>query len=280
MNKWLIRIVILNWTWLSLASAQEPASDLRPLIRKFRAFEYHAVIAMAESLLVHQKSLPPLQAIEIYRMKAIAHYTLSQTQAAKAGFAAILEIDSTFALDTLQNSPKIVDFYQQVKSQFQRRRERDTLEIETEPQGIPIKTLLRPQPDFAKAISRSLIWPGWGHRVYGRSTKGWVLSLAGLVTAGATAFYFVDSRQKERDYLNETRHDQINDKYERYNFSYRRRNFSAAAFVAVWAYSQFDLFSLARKNANASQSAITPLLLDAQLQPALGMRLEIGFSLE
>jgi hypothetical protein len=111
MNNWLIRTAILNWTWLSLASAQEPAGDLRPLIEKFRAFEYHAVIAMAESLLVHQESLPPQQVIEIYRIKAIAHYTLSQTVAAAAGFAVILEIDSTFALDTLQNSPKIVEFY-------------------------------------------------------------------------------------------------------------------------------------------------------------------------
>lgn len=280
MTKWLIRIAILNCTWLSLVSAQEPASDLRPLIEKFRSFEYHAVIAMAESLLAHQKSLPPLQAIEVYRMRAIAHYTLSQAEAAKASFAAILEIDSTFALDTLQNSPKIVDFYQQVKSQFQRRRERKEPEIKTELRDTPANTPLQPQPDFTKAISRSLLWPGWGHRVYGRSTKGWILSLAGLATAGATAYYFFDSRQKESDYLNETRQDQINEKYERYNFSYRLRNFSAIAFVAVWAYSQFDLFSLARKNANASQSAITPLLLDAHLQPALGMKLEIGFSLD
>lgn len=279
MNKWLFRIAILNWTWFSLASAQESAGDLRPLIDKFRAFEYHAVIAMAESLLVHQKSLPPLQAIEIYRMKAIAHYTLSQTEAAQAGFAAILEIDSTFVLDTRQNSPKIVDFYQQVKSQFQRQRERNEPEIKTAI-DTPAKTPLRPQADFAKAISRSLIWPGWGHRVYGRSTKGWVLSLAGLATAGATAYCFFDSRQKESDYLNETRQDRINEKYERYNLSYRRRNFLAAAFIAVWAYSQFDLFSLARKNANTSQSAITPFLLDAHLQPALGMKLEIGFSLD
>ncbi len=278
MDQWLIRIAILNWTWLSLACAQESAGDLRPLIDEFRAFEYHAVIALAESLLVHQNSLPPLQAIEIYRIKAIAHYTLSQTEAAKAGFAAILEIDSTFALDTLQNSPKIVDFYQQVKSQFQRQRERVMPKIKTELQDTPIKTPLRPQPDFAKAISRSLIWPGWGHCVYGRSTKGWVLSLTGLATAGATAYYFFDSRQKESDYLNEISQDHINAKYERYNFSYRRRNFFAAAFIAVWAYSQFDLFSLARKNANTSQSAITPLLLDAHLQPALGMKIKIYFS--
>jgi hypothetical protein len=280
MNKRLIRIAILNWTWLSLVSAQEPASDLRPLIEKFRSFEYHAVIAIAESLLVHQKSLSPLQAIEVYRVKAIAHYTLSQTEAAKAGFAAILEIDSTFVLDALQNSPKIVDFYQQVKSQFQRRREPDKPEIKTELQETPAQTPLRPHPDFTKAISRSLIWPGWGHCVYGRSTKGWVLSLAGLASAGATAYYFFDCRQKESDYLNETRRDRINEKYERYNFSYRLRNFSAAAFIAVWAYSQFDLFSLAKKNANASQSAITPLLLDARLQPVLGMKIAIGFSLD
>jgi hypothetical protein len=277
MTQWLIRIAILNWTWLSLASAQEAAGDLRLLIDKFRAFDYHAVIAMAESLFVHNKSLPPVQVIEIYRMKAIAHYTLSQTEAAQAGFAAILEIDSTFALDTLQNSPKIVDFYQQVKSQFQRRRVRDEPEIKSELQNTPAQT--PPQADFAKAMSRSLLWPGWGHRVYGRSTKGWVLSLASLATAGATAYYFFDSRQKESDYLNETRRDRINEKYERYNFSYRMRNFFAASFIAVWAYSQFDLFALARKNATASQSVITPILLDAHLQPALGVKLEIDFSL-
>jgi hypothetical protein len=280
MTKWLIRIAILNWTWLSLASAQQSADDLRPLIEKFRAFEYQAAIAMAESLLLQQKRLPAFQAIEIYRMKAIAHYALSQTEAAQTGFAAILEIDSTFALDTLQNSPKIVDFYQQVKSQFQRRYKRDEAETKTEPLDTLIKTPLRPQPDFAKAISRSLIWPGWGHCVYGRSTQGWVLSLAGLATAGATGYYFFDSQQKERDYLNETRHDQIKEKYERYNFSYRRRNFFAIAFIAVWVYSQFDLFSLVQKNKNSSQSAITPLLLDAHLQPVLGAKLEIGFSRE
>jgi hypothetical protein len=106
------------------------------------------------------------------------------------------------------------------------------------------------------------------------------LRLTGLATAGATAYYFFDSRKKERDYLNETRHDQINEKYERYNFSYRRRNVSAIAFIAVWAYSQFDLFSLAQKSKNSSQSAITPLLLDAHLQPALGVQLEIDFSLD
>jgi hypothetical protein len=280
MNNWLIRMALLNWAWFSLVSAQEPADDLRALIKKFRTFEYHAVIAIAESLLVQQKSLPPLQVIEVYRMKAIAHYTLSQTEAAIAGFAAILEMDSTFALDTVQNSPKIVDFYQQVKSQFQRRRKRDAPEIKTTLPVTPVKTPLRPQPDFAKAISRSLIWPGWGHCLYGRSTKGWVLRLASLATAGATAYYFFDSRRKASDYLNETRHNLINEKYERYNFSYRLRNFSAAAFIAVWAYSQFDLFSLARKNANTSQSTITPLLLDAHLQPVLGMKMEIDFSLD
>ncbi len=211
---------------------------------KFEQFKYGDVIAIANKLLLKKTPLKSNEILDIYKLKGISHYSLSEDDAAKKSFIEILRIDTSYALDSTKISPKIISFYKQVKANYIQQQQ----EIEART-VVRIDTMYVPKVEYdiqhenrlKNAIARSMIIPGLGQLYLDVNFKSVLLTVLGAASLTASVYYFIQSEEKEKTYLLETDSRMIESRYTDYNDTYRYRNISLISFGVVWLYSQLDL---------------------------------------
>ncbi|MBN2413554.1 hypothetical protein JXQ31_17890 [candidate division KSB1 bacterium] len=204
----------------------------------FKNFEYDKVISTADSILLNRTDLNEQQLLAVYKMRALSNYSLLQMNLALKDFIEILNINPEFSLDPVQTSPKIITFFNEIKANFQAREEnpqvietqRDTIRIVKDTSGL-----------FKNMLIRSVIVPGSGHIYLDNSAKGWLLTSASSVTLAGAVYYIFDCNRKEKSYLNETNPALIEEKYNNYNSSYKKRNILITTYAVLWLYSQTDI---------------------------------------
>jgi TM2 domain-containing membrane protein YozV len=216
--------------------------------KKFEQFKYGDVISIANKLLLRKTPFIKKEILEIYKMKGISHYSLSEDDAAKKSFIEILRADSSYTLDSTKVSPKIISFFRQVKNDYiQQQKEIESRTV------VRIDTIYVPKIEYdyeheAKlkgAVARSLIIPGLGQLYRGEYVKGVILTVLSSASIISSLYYIIDSNKKEKAYLVETNSDLIESKYSEYNSSYKKRNISLISFGILWLYSQIDILFLA-----------------------------------
>lgn len=224
---------------LSFSSSQGQA-ELTIIEQQFKKFQYDSVIVMSERTLASDKNLATETKIEIYRMKAISHYSLSQLNSSFNCFVEILKLDANFHLDESTTSPKIVRFFDDIKKGF------------VEQQKIPVQKIEIVKTDTVRLVSdkgnayrnalfRSMVLPGWGHFHIKRQHKGLLLSGLSIAAFAGSVYSTMDCRDKQELYLNEIDKTQMNARYENYNSAYKMRSGFYSAFITLWIYSQIDL---------------------------------------
>jgi hypothetical protein len=207
--------------------------NLEPLETAFRAFEYEEVIKLADDLLVEEDSLGHLVRIEILCMRAIAAYSLDQEIEAEKVFLRILDLDKNFSLNEQETSPKIIDFFEKIKSTYEPKEEL----LQTEPAPEIDSTLYF----YRNAVSRSLLLPGWGHLYLQRRSKALLLGVPASASLVTGVYYIFLTSKREKEYLNETNEIEIDIKYKAYNSAYKTRNVLFASYTLIWIYCQYDL---------------------------------------
>lgn len=221
------------------------AQDSLQLMKKrFDQFKYGDVISLANKLLLKKAPFTRNDIIEIYKLKGISHYSLSEDDAAKKSFIEILRIDTSYTFDSTKISPKIISFYNQVKQDYiQQQKEieaRTVVRIDTV--YVPkIKYDIKHETRLKNAVARSLIVPGLGQLYLQSSFKNIAFTVLGSAALVSSVYYFIKTEQDEKAYLIETNPEKIESKYNDYNISYKRRNISLITFGVLWVYSQLDL---------------------------------------
>jgi hypothetical protein len=71
--------------------------------------------------------------------------------------------------------------------------------------------------------------------------KGYVVSGIGAALIASSAYFIIDTINKEKDYQNETDLNLIESKYKAYNDAYKTRNILLLSYAALLIYSQIDL---------------------------------------
>ena len=212
--------------------------------KKFDQFKYGDVISIANKLLLKKIPLTREEILNIYRLKGISHYSLSEDDAAKKSFIEILRIDTSYTLDSNKVSPKIISFFKQVKANYiQQQKDIESRTV------VRIDTVFVPKLEYdvqhedrlKNAIARSLIIPGLGQLYLDVNFKSVLLTALGSASLVASIYYFIQTEKKEKAYLIETDPKLVESSYSEYNDAYRYRNFSLVSFGVVWLYSQLDL---------------------------------------
>jgi hypothetical protein len=257
---------IIIITLLSAISclSQEKDSLLNVLNTKFQSFEYNDAVHLA-GILLENGNLSKEEKLEILTVKGVALYNLAEEDSAKNVFIELLKTDNNYYLDPVNNSPKIVEFFNNIKMNRKEKTEPETKEKITPPE---VKEADRKNndnltTDFDGKISkslivRSLVFPGWGHFSGGKSGKGWLLSSAGFAAASSMIYFIIDCKRKENEYLRETDLFLIEDRYEKYNSSYKLRNISIIAYAAIWIYSQIDLLYISDFESKPERLSLSP----------------------
>jgi hypothetical protein len=192
--------------------------DILKLQKHYEAFEYNVLIKKANSLLLHNVSMPDEDLIKIHTLKAASYFAVKDESNTRKSFIDLLKINSNYELDYAIYSPKL---------------------------GLE-KSILSNQSllisvNMNTAIAKSLFVPGLGHLQLNDNTKGWILTTISTVSLGSMIYSIVDANNKENDYLAEANKVLIQQKYDDYNKSYKIRNVLIASYVAIWLYSQIDI---------------------------------------
>lgn len=238
-------VLFLLFLFYILAAAQHSSDAVEDVAAPFKSFKYSEVIDIADSILAQDSLLSSSDLMEIHRMKALAHFSLGEELFAKNCFYEILKINPRFKLDPVQNSPKIISFFNQIKLDYLQNQ--ITIKDSTPSEEIkePAKTTFSSysQKNIKSAIVKSLVLPGWGHLYLDKKKSGIVLLMGSIITIPSMIYFIFDTNQKEKDYLNQTNFNDIQNRYDEYNQSYKIRNGLIAGYTLIWIYSQWDLFS-------------------------------------
>ena len=231
------------------AYGQQKGNAVAALRNELESFQYDKVVSDADSILNSKVKIVPEELINIYKIKGIAQYSLSDNEGAKLSFINILKIDSTYNFDSTDTSPKIISFFKGVKNEYAQilRNQKPLVKIDT----VFVPRLINDNNDmdgFKQAMIRSVLIPGWGHLYLNDNVKGTILTALSILTIGSSIYFIIDSNKKERQYLNSVDQAVIQSNYNKYNTSYKLRNISLISFAAVCLYSQIDLFFFSGRN--------------------------------
>ncbi|NPV10842.1 MAG: hypothetical protein HPY57_03535 [Ignavibacteria bacterium] len=236
-------IIFLVFEFSTLAFSQTSSSFETVLKQKFENFDYNSVINLADSILKNEKKLSHEDSLVILYYKAISSFTIWDIKTSEQSFRMILTLDKNFTLDSINVSPKIISYFNDLKSKF-------VNENRTEKQNnsLNIDSLLslerrKYSSEFAsyrQALWRNLILPGWGDIYLNNNFKGYLFSGTFTLSFISSVYYIFDTKKKENDYLNEINPDLILEKYSKYNSSYKLKNIFIALTLFVYIYSQVD----------------------------------------
>ena len=181
--------------------------------------------------LLDNRSLP--DSLRVWAEQYLAFSLVAQAKNAGAvdHLVSILKIDSTFTLDPILTSPKILSVFSEARRQF------GTLKLSEHSTIQPTQRLADHSVTF-----RTVLFPGWEQAYQGRTVKGYALVGAGILSLGATVYFDRERHFAQEEYLAAGTPELAASKYTRYNNYHKAEYYSLAAFLAIYVYSQFDAF--------------------------------------
>ena len=181
--------------------------------------------------LLDNRSLPDSLRIRAEQYLAFSLVAQAKNAAAVDHLVTILRIDSTFALDPVLTSPKILSVFGEALKQY------GNLKLS---ERAPLQRAER-VPEH-RVTFRTILFPGWEQAHQGRPIKGYTLLGAGIVSLGATLLFDRERRLAQEEYFAAGTPELAASKYTRYNNYHKAEYYSLAAFFAIYLYSQFDAF--------------------------------------
>lgn len=258
--------------------AQQKIDSIATLKNDLRSFEYNKVIESADRILLNKDIYTPNELIDIYIMKGISQFSLSNNEGAKDSFGEVLNINPSYQLDSARVSPKIISFFNLVRDAYNKSKAKDSSSEHIKPDTVFIpKVITRIVPDenIKQAFYRSILLPGLGHFYMHENTKGWILTSLSAAAIISSVYFIIDSNKKENSYLNETNTSLISQKYNLYNTSYKLKNFSLISYAVIWIYSQIDILFFQ----NDSHSKLSSFLFNSNISSDFSGNLHLNFNL-
>ena len=229
-------MVFLLFGMISTAVAQNyEAQLLEEIVNAYEALHYVEVEIKAKAALEEYERFTASQLSEIHKILALVYFSQNKPIKARQHFENALSINPDLKLDTLFVSPKILEFYDQIKLEHDNEPKNDTRPTSE------LRYILVQDPRPAAAL-RSMILPGWGQIYKGDKRKGIVLStLWGVSAIGTIVTHF--ARENAQDhYLSETDPTKIESIFNTFNTFHKLRNSLLLFSAGVWLYSYFDAF--------------------------------------
>jgi len=221
--------------------AQPVSTEMDRLHDLFKEFRYQEVIHRGEETLRKNQALPVADKCEIFRLLALSYYSRQDMQGALKNFSNILGLDPHYRLDPLENSPKILAFFEEIRRQKEiaesvaPSQHTDTL---TTAAAHLIADSVR-QASYQQMVL-SLFLPGSGQIGRGEKTKGWLLLAGNFTLLGAALYFAAETNRLEDRYLQVTDMDKISGTWDEYNRVYKNRNLFITGFAVLWLYTQID----------------------------------------
>ncbi|MFQ6114418.1 MAG: tetratricopeptide repeat protein [bacterium] len=245
----------------TLALTQGKNTKLLEEIRNaYNQLDFTEAEIKAKSALDDYQRFSPAQLTEIHKILALIYYSQNNTAEARQHFENALSLTPDLKLDPLFVSPKILDFFAQIK----RDRERP-LEGHSSAQAEVRYVLV--QDRRPSAALRSMILPGWGQLYKGDKTKGKVLiSLWSVGLIGSVITHLARENAEDK-YVSETNPAKIESRYSTFNTFHKLRNSLLIFSAGVWLYSYVDAIAKERPHRTETSNSEKALIIFPSISP-------------
>jgi hypothetical protein len=201
------------------------------IARTYDAMEYSQTIELSNRAIEKYDVYKTDELIRIYQIQALSYFHMGDTSASRGAFVSMLSLDPEINLDPVTISPKIINFYHRVRSDYQENKESEAI-VET--RYIQLED---PRP---AAGWRSLVLPGWGQIYKDEQTKGYII-LSGFALNTTALIISILNENKTKDiYLSATHPDEIMTTYDDYNIWHHRRQILTYSQILIWSYAVAD----------------------------------------
>jgi hypothetical protein len=235
--------------WISIVFAQtrtEYDSTLAGVKKLYDSGSYINAELQARRV-VEEKDLPDSLRVQFEKYIAFSLVAQDRSDDAMAHFQNALKIDSTFSLDTVLTSPKILAVFERAKSRYLSDKRKVELQ---QKEGQELE-----RGNYATAggseiyhgggqvtTFRALLFPGWEQLYRGDKKKGYTLLAAGAAAGLSAITSDLLRRNARSNYLSATTSSLAASRYNTYNTFYQAEYYSISAFILIYAYSAMDSF--------------------------------------
>ena len=207
--------------------AQPANSDILQVKFYYDSFEFDKAISAGNNILQSQRRLAPEELAFLHQYLALSFYNTGQPDSARVHFLNLLSVNPGLELDPVTISPKIIEFFNEIKKDYQALSGSSPSLAHTKYVFVED---LRPA-----AAWRSALLPGWGQFYKGQKAKGYVLGGAFWGSLLATGVAWVNEDRAHQDYLDSQTPADIENNYADYNKWYKTRRSLALASAVLWA---------------------------------------------
>jgi len=229
------RIVFFIIFGIAAVQAQNSQVDVRSLENDFKSFEYKRVLEKGKFMLADPFTNRE-DSLGIYQLMLSSAYALSDTITARQLVIDILKCEPRFAPNPRDTSPKIIEFFNYVKSQVNIDR------VENEVTRSDSLTLDKTSAFKIKsALLASVILPGSGQLIMGDTRTGILRTSVSAVIAGLYIYSAIHLNDSRKEYINARGEADYDKLYNKYNQYYKIRT-GTLIFYALW--SLYNLYEI------------------------------------
>ncbi len=215
--------------------AQSLPSRVENLQQLYRNLQFEAVIEEGRDLLAHAGELTPHQLATIHEQMALSFFSLGQLDSSRSHFLSLLSLFPDWTLDPIYVSPKIIDFFEQLKHQSVQQNPNAPAIAPT-----PYTRYVVVQDPRPAAAWRSLLLPGWGQWYKAQKKRAYWVGGTVLASAVSTVAAALLEQAAHEDYLAARDEQLIQERYDRYNFWFKTRRTLQTVTIIGWALNVAD----------------------------------------
>ncbi|NIR48009.1 MAG: hypothetical protein GWN62_07305 [Aliifodinibius sp.] len=213
--------------FFTITFAQSPFSQITQLKQYYESVEFEKTISTGKQLLNRDTQLTPEVIATIHRYLALSYYHTGKLDSSQAHFLSLLSIQPSTELDPVTTSPKIIEFFNEIK--------KDHAEFNESATSITYTKYLVEEDLRPGAAWRSALLPGWGQFYKNQSLRGKILGGAFWGSLIVTGISWFMEDQAHQDYLDSGSVEEINKNYDTYNQWFKTRRILTVSTIALWA---------------------------------------------
>jgi len=227
-----LKIVLFCLIISTTLNAQDNLQRIKNLEEDFKSFDYEKVLQKGQFLLADAFTSKS-DSLTIYTYMLNAAYALNDTTNAKNIIISILKTDINYTLAPQKTSPKIIEFFNYVKTQenlFPKKV--DEKKIEPAKQSATKKS--------AWLSVSSILLPGSGHLIKDQSQKGYINTAISVGLISGIILSHKKTIENRDQYIDAKGSANFTSLYDDYNSSYKTRTLLIGTYFIWGLYNLFD----------------------------------------
>lgn len=238
--------------------AQSSTADILQVKFFYDAVEFEKAISAGREILSSGQTFAPDELLFLHRYVALSYYNIGQVDSARTHFLSLLSVDPGYELDPVTVSPKIIDFFKDIKKDYQA--------LAGSGPGPAYTRYVFVEDLRPGAAWRSMILPGWGQFYKHQKTKGYILGGAFWGSLLATGISLLQESAARDKYLESSTPEEIARTYSDYDQWHKTRQVFTIASAALWAAAVGDALWSPYSRASLAARPEGGVLLTLQIQ--------------